>query len=51
MDKKKKKQEKKESKDILNVLIPDQLKKANENSGWCGTIPVKPKVRKLGKRD
>ena len=51
MDKKKRKQAKKESKNILNVLIPDQLKKANENADWCGTIPVKSKVGKLGKHD
>ena len=51
MEKKNKKQAKKESKNILNILIPDQLKKVNENSVWCGTIPVKPKHLKVEKND
>lgn len=51
MDKKKKKQAKKESKNVLNVLIPGQLKKANENADWCGTIPVKSTLGKAKKKD
>lgn len=34
---------KKESKSILNILIPDHLRKVNKNSDWCktGKIPSK----------
>ncbi len=51
MDKneKKKKQAKKVSKDILKVLVPEQLKKVNENSGWCGTGLAKSDIEKLKK--
>ncbi len=51
MDKneKKKEQAKKASKEILKILIPEQLKKINENSGWCGTVSAKPNAGKMKK--
>lgn len=52
MDKneKKEKQAKKVRKEILKILVPEQVKRSNENSGWCGTVSAKPDAGKLKKQ-
>jgi hypothetical protein len=44
-----KKKIKKQSKSILKVLIPDHLKRTNDNSEWCGTGDIFKKNKKQDK--